>query len=232
MVLTLLLVMTFALLSVADFRRGSARRNRVSTFPVTTTFKPGRISEQDQTGLSTPVIRSVAFFAWWWTEEQLRAGIDLKKPPKKSYLKIDLLKDGDIEGAHYPEKMDVVCEISNTQLQRATYSIEFRYDLLVAPISYPCRADLSRLSKEVSWSGQVKSRKTYFRRLAPGQTTSVVFKSLRFAHILKYLSGDVESGSLWAWKFRAHISALTNRARSNEGEATLNLLPNSTRCKK
>jgi hypothetical protein len=214
---------------------GDHLNSHLSNRGAISSFEPTKQTEVDnhlQPAGSPKVIKSVAFFAWWWTEEQLRVGIDLKNPPKKSYRKIDLWKDGANAGVTYPEKLDIVCEISNPQHHRVTYSVEVTYDLIVAPIDYPCWADLARITEEVSWSGKVKVGKNYPRRLGPGQTTPLVVKGLNLRNLLKYLSGDRESGYLWIWKLRAEASAKPIRESVERAQVVMSLIPSTMNCGK
>jgi hypothetical protein len=228
-----LVVMFLSAFTVASFRQSSTFRNRTGFILTAAAPEPSWINEDlDQRECAKPVIRSVRFYAWWWSKKQLKSGINPKHPPRKSYLRIDLWKDAPCAGMPYPDKVDIVCEISNPQHHRVTYSIEFTYDLLVAPIGYPCWAELARITEEVSWSGKVKVGKIYFRRLVPGQTTSVILRGLNIRNLLKHVSGDRESGYLWIWKLRAGVSAKSIREPAEWAQSILPLMPRIVSCGK
>jgi hypothetical protein len=228
-----LVVMAVTILAAAGLGQDYPVRLRSDVFTSDACRSPSCPHQPiDQLESSKPIIRSVGFFAWWWSEEQLRAGIDLTNPPRKSYVRFDLWKDHPSAGPSYPETLDIVCVVSNPEARPTSYSVELTSDYLVAPVNYPCKWELGHITEEISWSGTVKLSK-HLIRLRAGQTKSIAIKGFDLRAVLRDFSGTQESDYLWLWKLRVHaLASSARRELADRAQATLTLMPTSTGCGK
>src|ERR1044072_8997651 len=71
-------------------------QNNLSTkFRQSTSSKEGSIQAR---------VKSIEFYALWWSNE---------RPPKKSYIKLEQWKDSTSPDVPHPDRVDVVCTIEN-----------------------------------------------------------------------------------------------------------------------
>jgi hypothetical protein len=178
-------------------------------------------------------ITSLQIFAWWWSEKQLKLGVDrLNGSQPKSYLEFNQWKDTNDPSVPHPDKIDILCKIENGPKRMDHIFLEFTTDYLVAPIDYACKSSIKSITDEVSWSGEVKIRKDRLGSLVPHQQKKIMIKNFNLRDILQKFPGSKQVDYLWLWMLRIHVYLRNGDQTIARSEVNLSLLPRDGLCSK
>ncbi len=224
-----LLAGTGAILAVTAMNRNS----RYSTPTKDPSSDSGTAAKDRSSTMNEPkiTIDSVEFFAWWWSDTQIAAGIDIKNSPQKdTYVQLERWQNlGDAEVPH-PDRVDVVCSISNRGERSANLTIFATGDFKVASYGNLETGDkknkaLDEALESISWSRQKELGVQVVEGVGPGETRVVKFKEFNLRSVLDEYSAG-RNGDLWPWKFRVRVEVKSSVgleiARS---EKILDLIP-------
>lgn len=178
-----------------------------------------------------PAIKSVEFGAWWWSEEQLAAGIyNGELPPQNTYIKLDKWQDiGDADIPH-PDSIDVVCTIENRGSNAEDFVLSARGDFKVASYrwvdSHEGTHTLDELLQDVPWTEETNVGQAVVQNLGPGERREVKIKNFNLGAILEKYAAVNSGNDMWPWRFRVRIF-VKKSVEDNivQGEAILKIIP-------
>lgn len=189
--------------------------------------------EQDTRPSSTAkiIVKSVDFYTWWWSEEQLRAGVYRQEtiPPRNTYTKVDRWRDtGDADVLH-PDLIDIVCKVENAGSQPVDLVISAIGDLKVATFEKVQNDQTEKTIKEVledvPWTEERHIGQTMVQNIAPGESREIKFKDFNLIAVIDNYSDD-KNGVTWPWFLRARIIVeMPNGVRVAQREAGLEIIP-------
>ena len=156
--------------------------------------------------------KSVKFFGWWWSEEELvRAGLDETKATKNTYLELNEWVSGVSGEGPEPDYVDVVYCLKNQSGHPQDFIVTASAYFKWAPPDLSLNADededVDKLLAAIPWSSARKIGLLVVRNVAPGESREVKFTDFNLRSIAgKYLSEDGTRLPVWPWKFKAGIT--------------------------
>lgn len=185
-------------------------------------------SNQEASGAIT--IRSITFYGWWWSDDQMANNFDADNPPpKSSYIKLDRWAASQPDSPH-PDRIDVTCSIENRTNQTVKLSLVAVADFKVASYRFMTHGPNSDKSideslKDIPWKENRSLGEIALGELAPGEVREIKFKDFSVRSVIdKYLRPA--AGDLWPWKLRISIVARTSKSEQvGHSEAMIDLIP-------
>lgn len=176
------------------------------------------------------MISSIAFYGWWWSDQQLENNFDADNPPpKNSYINLDRWDASQPDSPH-PDRIDVACRIENRTNRAVNLSLEAIGDFKVASYRFMTEGpssdkNINESLKSISWTENHSLGQIALGELAPGQVREIKFKDFSVRSVVdKYLKPA--AGDLWPWKLRVSIIARTlTGAQAAHARAVIDLIP-------
>lgn len=198
----------------------NSQRNNSSTRGVQVTSLPDKSTDAE--------IKSIEFFGWWWSEEQMGANFNADNPPpKNAYIKLEEWNTASDNDSPHPDQIDVVCYIENKANQSTDLIVSAIVDFKVESYKRIDQTDDGgdKLLKAVPWTEEISLGQIDASNIAPRESRKVEFKDFNLRYVLDKYSGE-KNDDLWPWKLRVRISVKTpSGVRVAQGQAVLDLIP-------
>lgn len=162
----------------------------------------------DYRQLQAVKIVDVAFHAWWWSDEQIRAGIDGDAPPAKStYVKLSRWQHDAEPGTADPDRIDIVATIENQGNvdTRAEIECEVSFRIADYKLMFPTVADgksIDEVVKDIPWTeGMVLDGQAI--DIPKTSKKVVIFRDFELRKQIDRINS--QNDALWPWMIRVDI---------------------------
>ena len=150
-------------------------------------------------------INDIKFFTWWWSKEQIRAGIDADNAPDKTfYMQLNRWQLDGEWGVANPNKFDITFQISNPSNNATSLRVKAVVGFQIASykLMYNEEERGGKLEDDFAKIPWTKEEEIYSStiNISPKSQEEIVIKDFNLRKVLDSLKGDD-----WAWYMKTRI---------------------------